>query len=595
MDKEKDSKERKIINSVTIAATERDLVQTHGEGSSQIIQAYKGIRVDGQGTTEVFHGRSLKGISKYKTNPQYKKQNIQQQAGFSAELIDEARQNQQAILAGDATRTRTTDGLGQTNDPQNDLVKVHPDGSVISGSGTQLKFYGYESPKCDYIDKSLNKDTIAVPKGRLTEARAYLDEKIKIAQDKAKSCQEKGAIEKEIKFRQQAEKYQAAKSKIYEDKTLHLEDFQINKRYKVVSKYISDESWDRYETITIPKGDLEGTIADAKYRAKQFREIAHKYEERGEHDLATQNLKKAERCDTLVSKVKESNTELSEAVFARQNPQLFTIKEVLTNGHQAGVIAAKNAMVMGGTISLAMNVYAIASGEKDLAEATKDMATATVGAGASAYLIGNGGTVLQSVMHSSGVNALQKLSMTGLPSAIVAGGIEMHHILKAYFRGEITETEAVQQLGEKGVGTLAATYGATVGTLILPGIGTAVGSMVGYMVSSMIYGSCLSILQEADLAYENYLATKKMCEAAREQMRQQRIIFETVSSQILNHHKKVFDSSVLALMDAFEDSDTTNYTNALSALAHEFGRELQFKDESEFDQFMSDSSSTLIF
>ena len=69
MDKEKDSKERKIINSVTIAATERDLVQTHGEGSSQIIQAYKGIRVDGQGTTEVFHGRSLKGISKYKTNP----------------------------------------------------------------------------------------------------------------------------------------------------------------------------------------------------------------------------------------------------------------------------------------------------------------------------------------------------------------------------------------------------------------------------------------------------------------------------------------------------------------------------------------------
>ena len=78
-------------------------------------------------------------------------------------------------------------------------------------------------------------------------------------------------------------------------------------------------------------------------------------------------------------------------------------------------------------------------------------------------------------------------------------------------------------------------------------------------------------------------------------MRRQRIAFETVSSQILNHHKKVFDSSVFALMDAFEDSDTTNYTNALSALAHEFGRELQFKDESEFDQFMSDSSSTLIF
>ena len=52
MDKEKDSKEGKVINPVTIAATERDLVQTHGEGSSQIIQAYKGVRVDGQGIME---------------------------------------------------------------------------------------------------------------------------------------------------------------------------------------------------------------------------------------------------------------------------------------------------------------------------------------------------------------------------------------------------------------------------------------------------------------------------------------------------------------------------------------------------------------
>lgn len=593
---EKESKEKKMINPITIAVAEQDLVQKHGEGASQMIQAYKGIRVNGQGVSEDFHGRSLKGISQYKTNPQYKKQNIRQQAGFSAELIDEARKNQQAILSGDATRTRTTDGLGKINDPQNDLVKIRPDGSIIAGSGTQLKFYGHESSRCDFIDKNLGKDRIFVPMGKASEAHAYLDERIKMAQEKAKIYQAKGATEKELKFKQQAEKYRAAKRKIHEDTTLSADSFQINKRYKVVSKYILDETWDRYDnTITVPKGDAEGIIADAKFRAKQFREAARQCEAHGDHDQAVRNLKKAERCDNLVSKVRESNTELSEAIFARQNPTLFTVKEVLTNGHKAGIEAAKNAMVMGGTISLAMSVYALASGDKDLEEAIKDVSTATIGAGTSSYLIVNGGSVLQSVMNGSGVDALQKLSLSGLPSVIIAGGIEMHHILKAYFKGEITETQAVQQLGEKGVGTLAATYGATVGTLILPGIGTAVGSMVGYMVSSMIYGSCLSILQEADLAYENYLATKKMCESAREYMRQQRVAFEAQSNQILNHHKQVFDSSILALMDSFEESDTTNYTNALSALAHEFGRELQFKDESEFDQFMTDSSSTFVF
>ena len=155
MGQEKESKEKKIINPITIAVAEQDLVQKHGEGASQMIQAYKGIRVNGQGASEDFHGRSLKGISQYKTNPQYEKQNIQQQAGFSAELIDEARKNQQAILSGDVNRTRTTDGLGKINDPQNDLVKIRPDGSIIGGSGTQLKFYGHESSRCDCIDKNL--------------------------------------------------------------------------------------------------------------------------------------------------------------------------------------------------------------------------------------------------------------------------------------------------------------------------------------------------------------------------------------------------------------------------------------------------------
>ncbi len=82
------------------------LVQKHGEGASQIVQAYKGVRYDSAGNDIGHQGRNLKDISNYKVNDNHADANIKQQAGFSGELVKEARDNQEAILKGDTTRTR---------------------------------------------------------------------------------------------------------------------------------------------------------------------------------------------------------------------------------------------------------------------------------------------------------------------------------------------------------------------------------------------------------------------------------------------------------------------------------------------------------
>ena len=109
---------------------------------------------------------------------------------------------------------------------------------------------------------------------------------------------------------------------------------------------------------------------------------------------------------------------------------------------------------------------------------------------------------MKALMHNSNSEIVRKLGTTNLPTMIITSTMEIGDVVKGYISGEITETEALTRLGKSGTGSLAASYGAAVGTIFMPGIGTAVGSMVGYMVSSMLYDSCLQILVEADLAYD---------------------------------------------------------------------------------------------
>ena len=119
--------------------------------------------------------------------------------------------------------------------------------------------------------------------------------------------------------------------------------------------------------------------------------------------------------------------------------------------------------------------------------------------------------------------------------------------------------------------------------------------MVGYMVSSSIYDSCMQMIHAADIAHENYERTKALCEAACTAMRQQRMEFEAQVEQLLSNRQIVIDQSLRTIMDNLESPDTTNFTQALSALAAEFGRELPFQSDEEFDQFMSDDSVALVF
>lgn len=127
-----------LIDAVLVGAFQ-DTVQCYGGAIGEHLVGLTGM--DSLRDHEWVRG--LKKIADSKVHPDYEYQNTHQQAGFSAEVKSVVRQNSEARIHGDATRTMRTDDLGRVNDPLYDSVQIDEHGAIIDGTGTQIKFLGY--------------------------------------------------------------------------------------------------------------------------------------------------------------------------------------------------------------------------------------------------------------------------------------------------------------------------------------------------------------------------------------------------------------------------------------------------------------------
>ena len=138
MDEKKKIQKQKDLLNAGVAGASYETIQRFGSAAKQHYVAYSGE--DNELGKKLVKG--LKQISEEKVNPDYEYQNIHQQAGFSAEVKDVARENAEKIIKGDSTRKIRTDDLGNVNDPLYDTVTIDAEGNVIDGTGAQMKFLG---------------------------------------------------------------------------------------------------------------------------------------------------------------------------------------------------------------------------------------------------------------------------------------------------------------------------------------------------------------------------------------------------------------------------------------------------------------------
>lgn len=166
-----EEKKKKTINAGINGALYED-IQKYGSAIKEHVVAYEGI--DNETQKQLVKG--LKQIAKEKINPDYAFQNIQQQAGFAAEVKQVARSNAENIIKGNNVRRIRTDDLGSVNDPLYDLADLNGKGEILSGSGTQMKFLGASEKD----PERLNDAKRALAKLQSSKYQKYLDNDVKL-------------------------------------------------------------------------------------------------------------------------------------------------------------------------------------------------------------------------------------------------------------------------------------------------------------------------------------------------------------------------------------------------------------------------------
>lgn len=178
----------------------------------------------------------LEQISKRKINPKYINQNINQQAGYSAEIKEQAHVNAHNILAGKRERIVQYDDLSgekkaqvkklfpnyatpSKNHELVDYVSVDKKGNVIPGTAVQSKFVGRNGEECfkkllskDYEKYFENGAKMNVPKDYYRDIQKAADAKIESLESQIAKQKGLGDFQKSAHLEEKLQKCKTIKA-----------------------------------------------------------------------------------------------------------------------------------------------------------------------------------------------------------------------------------------------------------------------------------------------------------------------------------------------------------------------------------------------
>lgn len=532
-DKLDTKKKEKVDNmqNIPIEIMQTQLIQKEGEAASQIIQAYKGIRYDTQGIDLQHKGRSLKEISGYNINPNYKEQNIKQQSGFTAELLHEVRENKKYIREGKKTRIRTTDGLGMTNDTHYDHVKVNEVGEVIQHSGSQMKFYGVSHKKGEdtykVIEKMVKEDSwdrygvIDVPKEQYAEAKTYAIKKSEELREQAQKLRSRGLLDQATIQEQRADRYKKASERIRKT--------DITTEEAIMARLQPE----RFASLEVARDVGYAGVKAAAGAA-----------------VVTASLSAAQNLYAIASHEKSvdeaiidiaKDTAYAGAVGFEVGAVGTSIKAIMHSSNQEFIRRCGNTslptIIASSVVEVSKSIKRYANNEINESELVEELGEKGVGLLASGYGAAVGATFM------------------GTVGSVIPG----------------------------------------VGTAAGVAVGGFVGSMVGYSISSILYYDALNTLKAADISYERRLTIERIAnEAINENKKYIDKLNEFLICSQKDYQERVV-SLLENMQICIFHNNIDGYISSIEKLGHIMGISLNIKTFEEFDMCMENEDLVLTF
>jgi hypothetical protein len=536
---------RDKIDTATALSTS-EVVNRFGSADAEYIKGYRGV----DNETGQRFAKGLADIAKHKVNadPAMAEQNIKQQAGYSAEVAATSRDNAEAIISKSKVRTSRSDDLAQYGKNHNvvDRVKLL-DGQIIEGSEAQMKFVGKRNQLFERIAREDGKFAryrgvkLELPSEQFEGSREFCQKRAQRLRKRADLI-EHGRPAKAITLRHRA------------DQLEHSDPAQA---------------------------------ARLRQQAEQMT--------KGKPEVAADLRKKADNYDQLANNVTDSGLTTEDALFYRKHPKMATALDIARTSHRAGVEGATCAAAIGGAISLLSNAFSVAQDKKQLSTAVQDIALDTAKAAGLGYATAFAGSAIKGSLQQSSNQSLCHLAGTNAPALAVNICLSLSSSIKRYISGEISEAQLLSEVGEKGAGMLSSGMMAALGQLAIPipFVGAAIGGMIGYTLSSFFYQSALSAAHDLELSRDQLERVRAIETAARERLAAEQAELDDFTRNEIPQLRQETER-LFSLVGNINSGNIDELAAAINEYATLLGKQLQFQNQAEFDDFMnSDTPLTL--
>ena len=262
---------------------------------------------------------------------------------------------------------------------------------------------------------------------------------------------------------------------------------------------------------------------------------------------------------------------------------------------------------------IVVNFSEVLSGDKELSDAVIDTAKDTVKNASKKYAQKYGAEIVADACKELAKRAekeianktLREVATKGLgkmadANAItqVAGAIyDIGKAFKQLIDGEITKSELLFIVGEKGtafiVSSVFTVIGAGVGGPIGAAVGGAIGSAISYFTTGFIYGSLMQAFSDAEIARQRYEQIHMYCEYAIAKLERERQEFLAVTSELFANRETVIKTNLSRYERALENNNLNEINEAFRNISEEFGMEWKPITREEARRLVSDKNAVL--
>ena len=252
------------------------------------------------------------------------------------------------------------------------------------------------------------------------------------------------------------------------------------------------------------------------------------------------------------------------------------VTEIVKNTAGDAIEAGKEAALISLTVSGLHNLSAVASGEKDLETALKDVAIDTV----TSFASGDGLKMTQEVVAGIativGADPVANIVAGGFPVAEIATATMAAKCVKQYLDGEISGEDCAAQILVSGAGILAYQLGTV--------IGGPAGAVVASMITTQITNTILEYRQEKKIQRAREAEISRVLSHAMAEISHQRDLLKNYAREELERWDNTIDTGFGIILRSAVDQDADGVARGLNTILALFNTQVLYPSLEAFDR-----------